>query len=416
MLCQFSFWNYKSYRDEVTLDFTPANINDHPEHLITCPETGEKFLPLAVIYGPNAGGKSNVIEAFWYFREIILRPITAAGTLNQIAEKTRGSVRVLGKSFDTNNRWFRFDQRCAQKPTGWTISFSTEGFEYKYTLAIIANQIQEETLYSKDLATDTLAMLFERNQEGITLGESLRDIPYSKVDAALPLLSYLAITSDIEPITNIIVFFMTANTLDYGQGDRERMLHVPSDEKWPKHFYELLHKMDIPIDNLAIQKDDDGSVAGIFSVYIFNGEEYNLELSSESSGTKKIFTLITDITHSLEQGRPLFIDELDAKLHPKLLEFIISLYTNPETNKNGAQLVFTSHDLYTMDKKFLRRDEIWFAVRREDHSSHLYSLSDFKKEKGKPPRNDESYAKQYVAGRYGADPYFQRMENWGRKE
>jgi AAA15 family ATPase/GTPase len=416
MLCQFSFWNYKSYRDEVTLDFTPAKINEHPEHLITCPETGEKFLPLAVIYGPNAGGKSNVIEAFWCFREIILRPITAAGKLSQLAGKMLGSVHVFGKSFDTNNRWFRFDQRCSQKPTGWTVSFITEGFEYKYTLAITANQIQEETLYSKELATDTLAMLFERNREGITLGESLRDIPYSKVDAALPLLSYLAIISEVKPITNVVDFFMMTNILDYGKGTSEQRLPVPESGEWPKHFYELLHKMGIPIDNLAIQEDDDGSVAGIFSVYIFDGEEYKLELSSESSGTRKVFTLITIITLSLENGVPLFIDELDAKLHPKLLEFIISLYTNPETNKNGAQLVFTSHDLYTMDKRFLRRDEIWFAVRREDHSSHLYSLSDFKKEKGKSPRNDESYAKQYVAGRYGADPYFQRMEDWGREK
>ena len=106
------------------------------------------------------------------------------------------------------------------------------------------------------------------------------------------------------------------------------------------------------------------------------------------------------------------IDELDAKLHPKMLERVISLYTNKQYNKNGSQLLFTSHDLSTMNNKVFRRDEIWFAAKDQSQNTMLYSLSDIRDESGELIRTDASYSKQYLAGRYGADPYFEKMRNW----
>ena len=172
--------------------------------------------------------------------------------------------------------------------------------------------------------------------------------------------------------------------------------------------------MGIKIHNLKIEEDVDGNTESIYTVYRYNDSEVSLEFFDESSGTQKMFSLLLYVLLSIRTGRPFFVDELDAKLHPKLLETILSLYTDPSINTNGAQLIFTSHDLHTLNSKFLRRDEIWFAARRDDFSSKLYALSDFKKSSsnGQPPRKDENYAKQYIEGRYGADPYFQRIENW----
>ena len=139
---------------------------------------------------------------------------------------------------------------------------------------------------------------------------------------------------------------------------------------------------------------------------------YNLLLNLESTGTQKIFNLLPFIVASLKNGTALVVDELDAKIHPKMLERIIGLFTNKNNNPKGAQLLFTSHDLSTMRSDVYRRDEIWFAAKNEEESTELYSLADLKGQDGDIIRTDASYSKQYLAGRYGADPYFQALTNW----
>ena len=104
---------------------------------------------------------------------------------------------------------------------------------------------------------------------------------------------------------------------------------------------------------------------------------------------------------------------MDAKLHPKLLRYIIGLFTNPEINTKGSQLIFTSHDMSTMKPTVFRRDEIWFSALNKSNASKLYSLVEFRKENGTKVRPDETYDKQYIEGRYGADPYLKNILDWG---
>lgn len=137
-----------------------------------------------------------------------------------------------------------------------------------------------------------------------------------------------------------------------------------------------------------------------------------MRLSEESSGTKKIVSITPILLKGIDQNCLFLIDELDAKLHPLLLRKIIELFTNHEINKGAAQLLFTSHDLTTMSKDVFRRDEIWFSAINGYDESVLYSLVDFRKESGSKPRNDENYCKQYMEGRYGADPYFRKLVDW----
>ena len=107
------------------------------------------------------------------------------------------------------------------------------------------------------------------------------------------------------------------------------------------------------------------------------------------------------------------IDELDAKLHPKLLRYVISMFKNPKVNKNGAQLIFTSHDMATMKNTVFRRDEIWFAALDDNHSSEIYSLYEIRREDNERVNSTAAFDKQYLEGRYGADPYLQNMLNGG---
>ena len=109
------------------------------------------------------------------------------------------------------------------------------------------------------------------------------------------------------------------------------------------------------------------------------------------------------------------VDELDAKLHPKLLRYVILLFKDPELNKGGAQLLFTSQDVSTMRNDVFRRDEIWFAARDEDEASQLWSLSDLHEPNGNLVSKNAAFDKQYLSGRYGADPYLTRIEEWGER-
>ena len=109
----------------------------------------------------------------------------------------------------------------------------------------------------------------------------------------------------------------------------------------------------------------------------------------------------------------MIIDELDAKLHPKLLRYVISLFKNMNVNKKGAQLLFTSHDMSTMKNTVFRRDEIWFVAKGNRQNSKLYSLVEFKNKKGESVRKDAKFDKQYLEGKYGADPYLRKIIDWG---
>ena len=109
---------------------------------------------------------------------------------------------------------------------------------------------------------------------------------------------------------------------------------------------------------------------------------------------------------------PAVIDELDAKIHPVLLKYVIMLFNNMEINRKGAQLIFTSHDLSTMSNEVFRRDEIWFVAKGNNQNSKLYSLVEFKTGNGEVVRKDAKYDKQYLEGKYGADPYLRRIIDW----
>jgi len=416
MLCQFTFWNFKPYRDEVTLDLCPARITEHEERLLLEPITGEKFLPLAVIYGPNGGGKSAVIDSYRFLRDKVTEFALNPGLLTNPGNGEQKENGNTIKARVNNNISFKFDNDSANAPTGWKISFISAGYEYNYTLVIGKNEIIEESLYARDLKTGYIEALFERTDD-ITLGNSLKDINLGRVSGRLPLLSFIGYIYDYEHTNNVKAWFEDTQVFDYGSSINtiaERSIKIPKSDDKKNEFFSLLNSMGIEIHDFQVIEDSKGDIQQILSLYRYNDTEVLIDFNSESSGTRKIFSLLVPIMQTIQEGLTMYIDEHDAKLHPKLLEFIISLFTNKKVNHNGAQLIITSHDLHTLNSEFLRRDEVWFAAKREDFSSFLYSLSDFKKisSKGKQPRKDESYAKQYIEGRYGADPYFQRIENW----
>ena len=136
----------------------------------------------------------------------------------------------------------------------------------------------------------------------------------------------------------------------------------------------------------------------------------SIPLKQESSGTLKMFALYPSLKDVLDNGGTLFVDELNARLHPLLVRNIILTFLSPEINTQNAQLVFTTHDIWQFSNELLRRDEIWMVNKNKDGVSELYSLAEFKDEDGNKVRRDEALAKNYLTGNYGAIPALKPMK------
>ena len=233
------------------------------------------------------------------------------------------------------------------------------------------------------------------------------------MNEGLPLLSYISLFKDLEVIDDAIRFFLNLQIINFDKPSQDRRILVAAIEKDKRRILNVLQSMGIDICDIRIEYDNDGKVTEIFTRHtIADGKGRELKFREESSGTRKVFSIMPVILRGIDKGNFFIIDELDAKLHPLLLKRIIELFTDSETNPAGAQMLFTSHDLTTMSNEVFRRDEIWFSAINGYNESVLYSLVDFKKENGDKPRKDENYNKQYLEGRYGADPYMQILKNW----
>ncbi len=423
VLCQFTFKNFKSFKDEVTLDMQAAKISEHEDNLIVDKIDGAEFLPIAVIYGPNGGGKSSVLEAFVYLTRKILNPIITIKEMpvneedddifKGISIEKRKAQEFLGLGIEEIERHYKFAQNTQNEPIQFEIFFRTKGKEYKYQLFLLKSEVFEENLFIQDLKTKDPRVLFERDKDGIYLGEGLESIDVNNIKSSIPLLSYISITKNIEIIDDVIDWFIKSVVLNYDNPFRDRTIVLNKGGRGEKQFLDMLNEMDINIVGIRPIKDTDGKITKIFIKHKLNdGSESELSLEEESSGTRKLFGLLPFMMQCIRSGNLVIADEMDAKLHPKLLRYIVELFTNPKINKNGAQLLFTSHDLTTMKSTIFRRDEIWFAALNQYEASNLYSLVEFKKENGEKVRKDETFDKQYIEGRYGADPYLRTILDW----
>lgn len=411
MLCQFSVSNFGCIKDEITLDMQATALTEHRDTLFTDID-GESFLPLAVIYGPNGAGKSTVLAALHSLVSRIMRPICATTSSCDKAEE------CLKRSTVVSEKPFQFSEDTKNAPTEYELFFRTKQYEYQYNLHVLKDKIRFEKLQKKSLTGERYSLVFIRNGSHIELKGSMRTYVTDDISESISLLSYLAITHGKNAIIKDIRdwFEDRIDFLNFGNPNHERKIWVTDSPIIKKIILGMLAEMDVDIVDYQIDKDDDDRVKHIYTTHEIQGNRYELELMEESNGTIKLFSLIPDIALSLKRGTTLVIDELDAKLHPLLLKYIITLYTNSEINKHKAQLIFTSHDLSTMTNEVFRRDEIWFVAKTTEQSTKLYSLVEFKTKAGATPRKDAVLNKQYLEGRFGADPYLRRIIDWSDAE
>ena len=404
MLCQFTVRNFKSIRDAVTFDMQATAISEHEDRIIKDKDE-ELYLPVSAVYGPNGGGKSNVLEALHSLVTKVLRPLYATSNNEEIAIKMKKLVIEP----------FAFDEETRNKPTEFELFFRTEMAEYRYELTVKREIIEYERLDRIKLDTGRKSALFERNEDEITLKGAFARLKTSdELSDTLPLLSYLGITyRKNEVVQDVLDWFdEEINFLNYGNPMQELRMAVSKSEDVKRLMLQMIQEMDLDIIDFRVEENENDRIE-VFTKHIVNDYEAELNLFDESSGTKKLFGLLPFIAKSLLRGTTLVIDELDAKIHPVLLKYLIMTFSDMEKNKKGAQLIFTSHDLSTMNSEVFRRDEVWFVAKGNRQNSKLYSLVEFKNKKGESVRKDAKFDKQYLEGKYGADPYLRKIIDWG---
>ena len=405
MLCQFTVKNFKSIRDEMTFDMQAAAISEHEDRVIK-DRDGELYLPVSAIYGPNGGGKSNVLEALHILAAKVLRPLYATDDNNDRPFQMR---KILIEPF-------AFGEKEKEAPTEFELFFRTKTAEYRYVLTVKKDIVLYERLDRVKFDTGRRSALFERSSEGIGLkGEFARLKISDELSETLTLLSYLGITHKKNEVVNDVLnwFEYGIDFLNYGNPIQELSMAIATSEEVKTLFLEMIQEMDLDIANFRVEEKEDERIE-VYTKHIVDDYEFELNLSEESSGTKKLFGLLPFIANSLVSGTTLVIDELDAKIHPVLLRHIIMMFNDMKINQHGAQLIFTSHDLSTMNSEVFRRDEIWFVAKGNRQNSKLYSLVEFKNEKGESVRKDAKFDKQYLEGKYGADPYLRKIIDWGK--
>ena len=398
MLCQFSFSNFRSYRDETTFDFQAAALSEFKDSLIKT-EKGNDILPVGVIYGPNGGGKSNLLAALGCVISLVTEPVYELGKNHArfIMQQKVSCVPYL------------FDKASREDPSRFQLFFRIGEYEYRYFIVLLHGEIEEETLYRRKLGASRAARIFERDHGEIFLGTILGSKNINtEVNSKMPLLSFLAINYSIPVIVEVIRWFEECIIRDYANPLAEQQILLSDDDVSKKQFLTMMNDMGIGITGYRFDQQSNE----FYLQRAMHDTLYELPFSSESDGTRKLFAALPVILMALKEGRLVIVDELDAKLHPKLLRYVIRLFTNPEINKKGAQLLFTSHDMSTMKNSIFRRDEIWFASLDSENSSEVYSLSELRKENNDPINNTAASNKQYLEGRYGADPYLKNMLSW----
>lgn len=432
MLLQFAFKNYKSFRDEATLDLTVAEPNETPENELDVDaeqgryvaRNGEKVLRAAAIYGANGGGKSNVVNAFQAMRWCVLRSFgfgdDGADNFAQTPDFPRPFL------FDTENK---------NRPTEFEVYFLAPDVPdkvYNYGFTVGRDGVGEEWFNVKNLKSvkknGSYQRVFYRNTETGELKFSrFTEAAKANIQSALrkeTLIVSLGVKLNVKPLKVVWDFFLDVDVLCFGSPVMSLLLshtfaffgNAADSKEFFAGMSSFVQTFDPSIVCIKREIKDDTDGRKLIKLYAGHktsgaDELTYIPLDEESDGTQKMLALYPYLRKVFDRGALLFVDELNARLHPLLQRSILASFLDPEQNPNGAQLVFTTHEPWLLDCGLLRRDEIWFVQKGDFGASTLYSLAEFDENGDRP-----NYLEDYLLGKYGAIPRLTALRSRDAKE
>ena len=418
MLLQFNVSNFMSIKEEVTLTAFANASKEHEKNLLICGK--DRVLPTLAIYGANAAGKSNIFKA-------LARAIMMVRLSNNLQINS-----------PTGFEPFLFDDNSRNGKTKMDFLFYHNGKKFEYGFTADSKYIYEEYLYEYKSSKPT--MIFERsnikdykftsaykelaqykgkntsnklfmctatawNCEAtkdafLWFSESIDTYNRFSFDDTNQLLSYLDIHQDNSEIKDFMLSLLKhaeINIQDYvfeSQILENPTIQLPPGIQIDKTLFSTMKQF--RLETIHQIESDNGNL-----------KSYRLNFDHESDGTMRLFAYGPIIMDALKKGRTIVIDEIDNSLHTNLSRYLIELFNDPNINRNGAQLIFNSHDVNLLDLDLFRRDQIYFVEKNNKTGiTDLYSLADYS------PRKNENIQKGYIQGRYGAIPFISGGIEW----
>lgn len=390
MLIEFKFRNLLSFKDEVKFLMTPVkSFKELVRTNIIKTSKDLNLLKVAAIYGANGSGKSSFIKAFGYFSTFIYSSFRES--LNKETERR------------VRNNYFRLSTESETETTMFEVSFLIGQHIYRYGYELLGNTIKKEWLYRKLEREinlfDRKDQIFDINKESFAEGLKYHE----EVNQNVLFLSHLAQYN--QPVTKeVFAWFNRANAIDGIDGDlySRYTADLLKDNSTFKEWATIVLKY------LEIANIEAGEKDGEIITYHRKYDENKIIIDAvpfkphmESDGTRKLIHILGPIYSTLVSGGVLLIDEFDCKLHPNLSRKLLTLFQ--KYNKRNAQFIFTAQDTSLLDRKLLRRDQIWFTNKDQYGASSLYSLSEFN---AKAVRNTSDFAKKYLDNTFGAADTF----------
>jgi len=419
MLVQFTVENFLSIRDKVYLSLEPSKDSEHPENLIT--KGDYKAVNSVAIYGANASGKSSLFKAI---------------TVALIMIRNSNNVQVTDKLPMTP---FKFDFESRNKPTPFEFTFiAKDGRKYIYGFSATTEKVVEEYLYCYNTSKPTLLFdLNENEKPKFNRAYKVKLEAAYQMNTANKLFLATATTWNVECTKS--PFEWLAESIDTFTDVMElggvafEKYRIDENRKYIEFTKNLLKQADINISSIEVDaKEVVGGPALPFQIVVQgkiippnegkhydveittghtvvdeNGEktELSLTLQEESIGTQLLFFYGPLLKDAFEKGKTIVLDEIDKSMHPSLVKFIMNLFRDPDVNKNGAQLIVTTHETGILSLEMFRRDQIYFTEKDSKSGvTDLYSLDEFS------VRKTENIEKGYLMGRYGAIPFLQAGE------
>lgn len=419
MLVQFTVENFLSIRDKVYLSLEPSKDSEHPENLIT--KGDYKAVNSVAIYGANASGKSSLFKAI---------------TVALIMIRNSNNVQVTDKLPMTP---FKFDFESRNKPTSFEFTFiAKDGRKYIYGFSATTEKVVEEYLYCYNTSKPTLLFdLNENEKPKFNRAYKVKLEAAYQMNTANKLFLATATTWNVECTKS--PFEWLAESIDTFTDVMElggvafEKYRIDENRKYIEFTKNLLKQADINISSIEVDakevvcgpalpfqivvqgkiippnegKHYDVEITTGHTVVDENGEktEFSLTLQEESIGTQLLFFYGPLLKDAFEKGKTIVLDEIDKSMHPSLVKFIMNLFRDPDVNKNGAQLIVTTHETGILSLDMFRRDQIYFTEKDSKSGvTDLYSLDEFS------VRKTENIEKGYLMGRYGAIPFLQAGE------
>lgn len=418
MLIQFTVENFLSIKDKVYLSLEPSKDTEHPENILT--KGNHEAVSSIAIYGANASGKSSLFKA-----------ITAA----LIMIRNSNNVQITDELPITP---FKFDSESPNRPTSFEFTFiAADDRKYIYGFSATTRRIAEEYLYCYNSAKPTMLFDLQEDEEP-KFNRTYR----TKLEAAYQMNTknklFLATATAWNVECTKIPFEWLASEIDTFTevmnlgGLALEKYRTDENHEYIDFTRNLLQQADINISSIEVSTSEVENQAPPFQVVVQgkvippdagkhynmkvttghtivddegNEKKFSLTLQDESLGTQLLFFYGPFLKNAFEKGKTLIIDEIDKSMHPNLVRFIMNLFRNPDVNRNGAQLIVTTHETGILSLRIFRRDQIYFTEKNPQTGvTDLYSLDEFS------VRKTENIEKGYLMGRYGAIPFIQGEE------